>query len=191
MSVGKIFSNSKKISDWTSNSFKILCLSLLSASLTKIRSKLKTLSCQLHFSGAQGRVSPKLIVRPGQNSNSYETLHLCWLPASSMKIQSKMKALSRLRQIWPEFELIRDFMPILFTCKRDADPITHEAAIVSTTFSPFKSMETVLSLTKANSLKWPKIEPFRGFMPILSTCKFEEDPIKNEGAIMFTTVSPL
>ena len=36
-------------------------------------------------------------------------------------------------QIWPEFELFRDFMPVLVTCKIDEDPIGHKGAIMSTT----------------------------------------------------------
>ena len=38
--------------------------------------------------------------------------------------------------IWPEFELIRDFMAVLVTCKFDEDPIKSEVAIVWTTLSP-------------------------------------------------------
>ena len=34
-------------------------------------------------------------------------------------------------QIWPEFELIRDFMPSLVTCKVDEDAIKNEGTIVS------------------------------------------------------------
>ena len=38
--------------------------------------------------------------------------------------------------IWPEFELIQDFMAVLVTCKIDEDPIKSEVAIIRTTFSP-------------------------------------------------------
>ena len=34
-----------------------------------------------------------------------------------------------------------------------------------------------------NCLIWPKFELIRDVMPVLVTCKFDEDPIKNEGAI--------
>ena len=34
-------------------------------------------------------------------------------------------------------------------------------------------------------------EIVRDVMDILATCKYEEDPIKNEGARVFTTFSPL
>ena len=40
--------------------------------------------------------------------------------------------------------------------------------------------------SEANSLIWPKIELIRDFMHVLFTFKFEEDPVKNEGANMST-----
>ena len=38
---------------------------------------------------------------------------------------------------------------------------------------------------------WPKFELVRDVMDVLVTCKYEEDSIKNEGARMDTTFSPL
>ena len=38
---------------------------------------------------------------------------------------------------------------------------------------------------------WPNFELVRVVINVLVTCKFEEDPIKNEGARVVTTVSPL
>ena len=38
--------------------------------------------------------------------------------------------------IWPEFELIQDFMAVLVSGKNDEDPIKSEVAIDQTTFSP-------------------------------------------------------
>ena len=37
----------------------------------------------------------------------------------------------------------------------------------------------------------PKFELIQAFMHALDTCKNEEDPIKNEGAIVFTRFLPL
>ena len=37
-------------------------------------------------------------------------------------------------RIWPEFELVWDFMPVLLICNFDEDPIKNEGAIVSSTF---------------------------------------------------------
>ena len=38
--------------------------------------------------------------------------------------------------IWPNFELVRDVMDILVTCKYEEGPIENEGPIVFTTFSP-------------------------------------------------------
>ena len=38
--------------------------------------------------------------------------------------------------IWPNFELVRDLMDVLLTCKYEEDPIKNEGARVDTTFSP-------------------------------------------------------
>ena len=43
----------------------------------------------------------------------------------------------------------------------------------------------------ANTQKWAKIDFSRDFMPVLVICKFDEDPIKNEVAIIRTTFSLL
>ena len=40
--------------------------------------------------------------------------------------------------IWPNFELIRDFIVVHVTCKNEEDPIKNKDALkVFTTFSPF------------------------------------------------------
>ena len=38
--------------------------------------------------------------------------------------------------IWPEIELVRDYIDVLVTCKFDKAPITNEVVIDRTTFSP-------------------------------------------------------
>ena len=38
--------------------------------------------------------------------------------------------------IWPNFELVRDVMDVLVTCKYEEDPFKKEGARVLTTFSP-------------------------------------------------------
>ena len=43
--------------------------------------------------------------------------------------------------VWPEFELVRDFMPVLVTCKFNEDPINNECASVETSFSHNMSMK--------------------------------------------------
>ena len=42
---------------------------------------------------------------------------------------------------------------------------------------------------KVQGLIWPNLEPIQAFIDDLFTCKNEEDPIKNEGARVVTTIS--
>ena len=90
-------------------------------------------------------------------SNSSELLCMSWLPATLMMIRSKMNELAlrhhfpiisiwvffrRSRaansvvsgQIWLKFELVRDFMHVLVTCKYKKDQINREK--VETSSSP-------------------------------------------------------
>ena len=43
--------------------------------------------------------------------------------------------------------------------------------------------------SKVKGLIWPNFKPIRDFIVVLVTCKNEEDPIKNKGARVVTTVS--
>ena len=47
------------------------------------------------------------------------------------------------------------------------------------------------SNSEVNSLIWPEFELISDVMPVLVTCKFDEDLIKSKGAILLTTFSPL
>ena len=64
-------------------------------------------------------------------------------------------------------------------------------------FSHFKSIDGDFSRHSraANSAVlgpiWPNFELVQDVMDVLVTCKYEEDPIKNEGARVVTTFSPL
>ena len=107
----------------------------------------------------QGQVTPKLVVWSGPKSNSFELLCLSWLPATLMMIRSKMNELAwrqhfpiislwkifrRSRAansvvsspIWPKFELVRDSMHVLVTCKYEMDRIRSNREKVETSFSP-------------------------------------------------------
>ena len=84
-----------------SNSFELLWLVLLSASLKKIHPKMKVLEWSQHFShcksmgifpDAQGQLTHKSLVGSCRISNPFEILWLSLLPAS-MKNKSKMKEL--------------------------------------------------------------------------------------------------
>ena len=119
---------------------------------------MKTLLCPryfLHYKsmkkiGAHGQATPKRIVLSGPKSNSSEILCLSLLSASLKKMRSKLKALSCPqhffrrsragnsdvnRRMWPEFDLIRDSMTVLVTCKFDDDTAEYEGACVHNIFS--------------------------------------------------------
>ena len=44
------------------------------------------------------------------------------------------------------------------------------------------------NLPKVQGLIWPNFEPIRDIMGLLVACKNEDDPIKNEGARVVTTL---
>ena len=45
--------------------------------------------------------------------------------------------------------------------------------------------------SEVNRQMCQEFELFQDFMAVLVTCKFDDDPIKNEGAIVSTTFAPL
>ena len=92
----------------------------------------------------QLQVTPKWVVWFGPKSNSSELLCLSWLPATLMMIRSKMNEQAWRHHfhtislweffrrsiaanpvvsgpIWPKFELVREFMHVLVTCKYKKD----------------------------------------------------------------------
>ena len=146
-----------------SNLSTTLLLSSLPAKMKKIRSKMKALECSQnntsHFSDAQGQITFELVVVSGRNLNSSKLSCMSSLPARMRMIESNMKELecsqdfshykymeifsrrSRaahstvLAPIWPNFELVRDVIDVLVTCKYEEDQIKNEGARVFTTFS--------------------------------------------------------
>ena len=96
-------------------------------------------------------------------------------------------------RIWLKFKLIQAFMHVLVSCKNEKGHIKNEGAGVVTTSLPmlvfgdfFRQSWAVNSAV--HCLIWPNFEHIRDFMVVFITCKNEEDPIKNEGARMFTTL---
>ena len=97
----------------------------------------------------------------GRNLNSSKLSCMSSLPARMWMIESKRK----------ELECLQDFshyksMGIFSRCPR---------AVNSAVLGPI----------------WPNFELVRDVINVLVTYKYEEDPIKNEGARVFTTFSPL
>ena len=92
-----------------------------------------------------------------------------------------------------KFELIQAFMHFLDTCKNEEDPIKNEGARVFTRFLPLTVYGDFSRRSReANSAVlgpiWPNFKLVRDVMNVLVTCKYEEDPIKNEGARVDTTL---
>ena len=113
-----------------------------------------------NFSDAQGQITLVLVSVSGRNLNSSKLSCMSSLPARMRMIDSKMKELEwsqcfshyksmgifqiargqltpqSLVRSGPNFELVRDLMDVLVTCKYEENPIKNEGARVDTTFSP-------------------------------------------------------
>ena len=98
-------------------------------------------------------------------------------------------------RILPNFEVIQALIHALITCKYEKDPIKNGGENVMTSFFRYKSMGFFIRSRAANSAVlgpiWPNFKLVRDVIDVLVNCKYEEDPIKNEGAKVLTTFSPL
>ena len=92
-----------------------------------------------------------------------------------------------------EFELVRDFIPVLVTGYFEDDSIKSGGAILRTIYIVYGKIfrRSRANNSKVNGPIWPEIELIRYFIDVLVTCKFEEDPIKTEVAIDRIIFSPL
>ena len=87
-------------------------------------------------------------------------------------------------------------MHVLVTCKNEDDHFKNEGARVFTRFPPLYVYGDFYRRSRAaNSAVlgpiWPNFKLVRDVMDVLVSCKYEEDPIKNEGARVLTTFSPI
>ena len=76
-------------------------------------------------------------------------------------------------------------MHVLVTYKNEDDSYKNEGARVVTTFSHYKSMGSFSGRSRAANSPvlgriWPKFKLVRDIIVDLITCKYEEDPIKND-----------
>ena len=86
-------------------------------------------------------------------------------------------------------------MHVLVTCKNEDDRIKNEGVGVFTRFLPSLVYGDFSRCSRAaNSAVlgpiwpiWPNFELIQDFIVVRVTCKNEEDPIKHEGARVFTT----
>ena len=83
-----------------------------------------------------------------------------------------------------KFELIRDVMDVLVTSKNKEDPHKNEGARVVKTLNIDFSVK---GLSAVKGRIWLKFELIRDVMAILVTSKYEDDPIKLDGARVATT----
>ena len=106
------------------------------------------------------------------------------------EIRRKMRALSS-EQHFPHYKSMGE----TFSCKLKMIRSKVKALSSEQHFLYYKSMGKFSSLKgeklRTNSPIWPEIELFRDCMTVFVTCKFDEDLIKNEVAILGTTFSPL
>ena len=92
--------------------------------------------------------------------------------------------------ICTKIELVQDFMAVLSTCKSE-EGLTKKKMLSSGQHFPKSMRPSRAGSSRANSRKWVKTELVRDFMPVLIICMFDEDCIKNEVAIVWTTFSQL
>ena len=136
------------------------------------------------------------------------------LPARMKKIQLKMKVLECSQDfshyksmeifsrrpraansavhglIWSNFEIGRDFMVVLLTCKNEKIRSKIEALECSQHYTSIFRRARADNSGVGDGI-WLKFELIQAFMHVLDTCRNEEDPIKNEGARVFTRFLPL
>ena len=79
-------------------------------------------------------------------------------------------------------------MHVLDTCKNEEDPIKMKALECSHDFSHYKSMGIFPDAHGQLTPHSLVFELVRDVMGVLVTCKYEEDPIKNGGATVVTTL---
>ena len=90
-------------------------------------------------------------------------------------IRSRAANSAVLGQILPNFELVRDVINDLDTCKYEVNPIKNEVARVLTTFSPIITLYVAM---ETSGHIWPNFELIQALIHVLITCKYEKDPIK-------------
>ena len=167
-----------------SNTSKILCLHMLSASFIKIRLKLNKkamLRTRSIWYFCHSRVSNSEMNSPPDNIFSIKVYgkNFHHSRASYSKVNGP---------IWPKIKLVRDFMDVLVTCKYSMRNIRSKMkSLLVGHFSIISLWELIVCHSRASNSNmnipiWPKFE-LGDFMPVLVTCKFVEDPIKIEGTI--------
>ena len=87
--------------------------------------------------------------------------------------------------IWPEFELLQDFMHVLVICKFKTDPIHTELAIVRTRSDQVLHSKAITSEDKHDKKRSGRNLNSTKIMAVLVICKFHKDPIKTKHKVKF------
>ena len=140
----------------------------------------------------EGQIIPESVVVSGQHLNIFKFSCTSSSPAIMKMIQLKMKELewsqhfsyykpmgffsrrsraaysAALSLICPNFELVRDFMVVLITCKRKEDLIKNEGAIVHNIIHQFFRRSRADN-SRVGCDIWPKL--IQAIMHCLITCK--------------------
>ena len=90
-----------------------------------------------------------------------------------------------IHHIWPAFELVQDFVPVVTSCREI------QLKMKALLWPQHFFWCSRVSNSEVNIRICSEVELVQDFMPILVTCKFDDNPIKNEGAIVCTTFAPL
>ena len=94
----------------------------------------------------------------------------------------------------PNFELVRDIINVLLTCKNEEDPIKTEGARVLTRLYIVFFRRSRAAYTEVNGGILPKFKLIQAIyiiiMIVLVTSKNEKDPIKNEGSKSASMIFP-
>ena len=95
--------------------------------------------------------------------------------------------------MWPKFELIKAFMHVPARIRMIKSKM--KALECSRDFSHYKYVDFSSCSRAANSAVhspiWPNFKHVRDIMDVLVTCKYEEDPIKNEGVKSVHSIFPI
>ena len=166
------------------------------------------------FADAQGQLTPQSLVRSGRISNSPEMLWMSLLPASMKKDPIKNEGARVDTTLYSNFSDAQGQITLVLVSVSGRNLNSSKLSCMSSLparmgmidskmkelersqdFSHYKSMGFSRRSRAANSAVlgpiWPNFENVRDLMNVLVTYKYEEDPIKNEGARVDTTFSSL
>ena len=91
-------------------------------------------------------------------------------------------------QIWPNFELLRALMQVIFTCKYEKERMKNSREKVETSFFP---IITVSFTMEASGWVWSNFKLIQALMYVIITCKYEKDPINKSREKVETSFFPI